>query len=448
MVSSRKRPRSAPSMIGTVATIGNAAYGMSRTGYGRMMRYQHQPSSQFRPYARPVVVTKTVPVKTVSRARAPAARGRARMRGNFKGKFKKPTTFRAGSFLKYGVSQTVESGAVSSNPNCVYVGHSLGNFTLLDIAMSSVIRRLFEKASHTIEAMTDKVQGEGSVHEISAGKIVWTYRKVAGGIREVVPLTIAVNSTYKDVVNQFTTSLFGFIGANDMAELLDIRYVAPRYLPPVVDDQISASIDLSMSKLHFMCSSAITVQNRTTAATVVGSADETSALDVANNPVAGKIYRGKGNGAVLRSGSNEGPVDGLIGDHKSGKIVFDLSDTNVSSELALLMKRPPTATLFNHVTKTAPCRLGPGVLKKDFIKFNQSINFNNFVMAMRTTLSNAAGDTVRMRFGQFSIFAFEKMCNTQDASEPDIAIGLEINQSYKCRITTGKRGITADHLVL
>lgn len=443
MVYARKRTynrRPAQSAFRTLSTIGRAAYGAYRSPLGRAMRGQYQAAT--RPYVRSAA-SKRVRVAVVpQRVARPAPAARGRMRGNFRGNFKKPTSFQAGSFLKYGVCQTVEHGLVSSNADCVYVGHSLGNGTLFNIAVSSVIRRLFEKSGASIRTMHEKIQGEGTEHIVTPGDIEWSYRVAAGGTRDLALLVIPANSTYADAVTLLANSILGFTGGSDVAELLEVRY-----LPSVgVAYFQHASLDLSMSKLHFMCTSAITIQNRTSAAS--GVADETSALDVANNPVAGKIYRGKGNGAILRSGTNAGFVDGLIGNSVSGQIEFDLANANVSTELALLMKRPPTATLFNHVTKTAPCRLGPGVLKKDFIKFTQSITFNNFVMGMRNTINNPVGDVVRMRFGEFSIFAFEKMCNTQDVSEPVISIGMEINQTYKCRITTGKRGITADHLVV
>ena len=387
----------------------------------------------------------TLPMR--KRRRLPQERRVVRrpMRGNFRGNFKKPRKFKPGSFSKYGVIRTVESGAVLSGPDCVYVGHTFGVYSLWQTTLSAIIRRLFEKAGISIKTMLDKVQGDsGGTYTTSPGDVQITHQNFNGGALQVLTYPIPADSTFEEVMQGLQTLLYSAISATDTS----FQFSMIRWHPSKDATEgytMNAQIDLSMAKVHFGCYSSLTLQNRTSSSSAAGQ-DETSALDVANNPVQGKSYAGGGNGATLRGFNNSLNVAVPIGDPTNGVISPSLGA--LTPEQFLIYKRPASANAFNFVKKTGSVRLGPGALKKDHLKFDQSMLINTLLRRIKPMLdvSQAAALITPIRSGisSFNMFGFEKMCNTRTL-EPDIDIGYEINQTYRARITEGKRGLMAFH---
>jgi hypothetical protein len=329
---------------------------------------------------------------------------------------------------------------VHTSPDCAYVGHSFAPFRILGGFCAAMVRLLFEKQGHSVRTMEDKIRGNLDIpYTVTSGIMEYTYRTTANASFILKAITPDINGTYEDLALLFYTDLMSL--ANTVQyDLIELRWKGKESgaSPRVV-------IDLTAAKVHMSHMSYASLQNRTTAKT--GTADESSMLDVANNPLEGKSYSGSGTGAQIRfNNSAITLLSGFVCDTSTGSIEFNVNGPNVEPEMYTILRRPPLASAFGYVKKSGKVRLSPGSIRKSVLKFQRSMGVNNFMYAMRNYMNQTVSTDIRIPMGSFQFFAFEKLCNT-DTDEPDITIGMEVNQTYRTYITEGFRGITATQIV-
>ena len=83
--------------------------------------------------------------------------------------------------------------------------------------------------------------------------------------------------------------------------------------------------------------------------------------------------------------------------------------------------------MFYRVKARSMVKLGPGIIKSSNLSYEKTLTVDGFLRAM---LQEYESTTHVFPFGKSVLFAFEKMMHTDDADEPDMNIGYEINNFY------------------
>ena len=180
------------------------------------------------------------------------------------------------------------------------------------------------------------------------------------------------------------------------------------------------------------------MQNRTLAGGA-GTTDQSSMLDIANNPLDGRLYSGLGNGAIPKFADNSASlVESFFGDRESG-IIAAVPDTalgNWTQEMYDNYRRPPSSGSFQGVKKTCKISLKPGEIRTSFVNYRKNMSVNEYFQRNQQALYQytRGGTAAPMHFmGNFRFYGFEKRCNTT-VDEPDISVGYEMNTHITCAI--------------
>jgi len=417
-------------------------------------RLRGRPRSQYRGLELPVISARSA-VKSRRRSRpartvtVQSARKRARRftptvrYGSYQGLFRKPKKKATSNFFKKGIVIHNESGVVQSSTSCAYVGHGFANRAMVKAMCQALVRTLFEKVGLTMVSMTDRIQGNfAGAWVVAGGTMRLQYRTTVGEAIQELAFTVIADETFDGLAERLLAGFFYSIGVTaDIFQLTGMFFS---------DSSTGSSrdvyVDLSNIKVLFDCDSWLTLQNRT-AAVSTGPNDESNALDVANNPIEGKVYGGRGNGPMVRFGDQAAVAAVLIADSLSGQIGFDPEAAAVGFRMKFNLIRPPNLATLSYANKSSPVRLAPGAMKKGHLKYTATLKLNDWISKFKQVMQNAETDNIRMSSGSFEMYAFERMCNTR-ADEPAIQVGLELNQTYRCMLVSVKKGISTQHVIL
>jgi len=413
-------------------------------------RLRGRPRSQYRGLELPVISAQSA-VKSRRRSRpartvtVQSARKRRRRitptvrYGSYHGLFRKPKKKRVSNFFKKGVIFTNESGVVQSSTACAYVGHGFASRAMVKVMCQALVRTLFEKVGLSIVSMTERIQGNlPGTWVVGGGIMLLQYRTSVGAEIKEQGYSVVADETFDELAERF---LGFFYSIGGLFEIIGMAYT-----PASSGSHRDVYVDLSSIKVVFECDSWLTLQNRT-AAVSTGPNDESNALDVANNPIEGKVYGGRSNGPLVRYGDQASTAAVLVANPLSGQIKFDPTAAAVGSGMEANLIRPPNRATLTYATKVSSVRLAPGAMKKGHLKYYASMKLNDFFTKYKSVFQNLEGDTVHVPNGSFELFAFERMCNTR-ADEPAIQVGLELNQTYRCMLVSVKKGINTQHVIL
>lgn len=361
-----------------------------------------------------------------------AFRGWFHTRGFMKPNFRKGRRVTTSSFLKSGVGMHVEFGSVSADSDCVWLGHSFAMQQILYITCCALVKKLFSKAGYQVANMYAKIQDQSATWVVSPGTVAYTYSYSAHGSPNNTPLTIAADATFDAVAVQFRNSIMATLAAaggnHENLFLMELSLT----FSGTSNGSRDAVVNLANSVMKYNCDSKMVLQNRTVAQS--GAGDETSALDVANNPISGKSYEGKGNGAVPNYRGETSLVAGnsFIGDSNSGYIEFNVNGTSVDASTKATFRRPCNAQAFTNVSRSKGVLLAPGAIKTSVIKYVNTIGLNMMIAKLKDwgERNFTPGFDKITPIGYFRMFAFEKKCNTR-VDEPSISVGVELNCMYR-----------------
>ena len=136
----------------------------------------------------------------------------------------------------------------------------------------------------------------------------------------------------------------------------------------------------------------------------------------------------------------------LFADNNSGLIDGGDIDTNgVTAEMLDLLQRPPSNNMFVGTRKINNVRLGPGQIKGSTIRYKSQISLARL---MRAFVPHLQSGQHTFWHATSRLFAFEKMMHTDDATEPDMNIGYEINSFYSAVLRTTKPRVLVQKDVL
>lgn len=384
--------------------------------------------------------TQTRTRQNAKRAIKRAYKGWYQTKGVMGPRFKRGKTVRVNPLLRKGVKMHVESGNVVDNADCVYVGHTFGMHQAMRVVCHAIVKKLFLKHGHTIPDFTATVQ-TGILGSVRApGKLNWSYTFGEDqSPSQGAVIAPAANATYLNVGDLLFNAISDVvrnqaITSNPPKEfkLIDVTWfdyyfsgggdVEPNNTGTKLSgDSIWIKLDLT---------SKMVLQNRTLAKT--GAGDESSMLDVANNPLYGRSYEGWGTGATFKGAHGFVGVNQecLVGHERTGVITFDPNNANYADFYDVL-RRPPNARAFGCVSKSTGASLQPGQIRTSYLRMSRCMPLTKYWVLMLAflTQSRSVQQTTRVPLGRYRFFAFEKKCNT-GVDEPTMSVGYELNSEY------------------
>jgi len=182
---------------------------------------------------------------------------------------------------------------------------------------------------------------------------------------------------------------------------------------------------LQGAKVHMICSSNLTVQNRT----VGEGADAGDKGDIENNPMIFRGYEGYGNGVKPRQNSGS---HAFVGDWDRGVI----TGIDGLKEFGLRNK-------YTNCKKTMNFVINPGNIKRFYLRHEYHGSIDRFLRIMREVfdggyvLGSYADFSVFVPFGKVRYFEAEKVCDTRSIAEPNLKIGWEVQYQCQSYVTAG-----------
>lgn len=359
--------------------------------------------------------------------------------GTYRGKFKKPVKKKFSNFRKACVSRSSETGGVSTDVDCVYIGHSVAFRQVLSAVCSAIIKKLFEKSGHIINSMEQKYQGEILVPHSAATEILRIQRRITQeGAVDTRDLVFVADSTYQDISDQLLNELV-ITGTTQTFEILQFQLL--------VNTVMEASLSGTDMNIVLSYYSALNVQNQTVGTNLVD--DQTT--DVTNNPLEGKCYSGKGTGYTPKLWNVTTALtaeNNFVADAVTGLIEFNVNGANVPQGMKDILKRPANRGALSGVSKMSNVRLGPGMIKRGVVKGVEKTSLNKFLKIWLDSLrASGTGENLRVWYGKSEMFAFEKLCRTGVGAQ-SIIVGYEINQLYRCCVYETKIPCATTHVVV
>ena len=368
-------------------------------------------SSARKPKRLPKPVTYLPRMKRVINYRA------AKQLGQYAGRFS--TRKRGNMFARYtknGAVTTEEVGSVLTgtvNTAPLYVGHAThaDSKNIQKLFFLVLVRALLEKAGLSI---TDFQEGVGS-YEIILNAVVQNEQAAPTNIVETTSgktvETIASNlqATSKALWNTVGgQNVFYFISA----EMNTVGLAA--------NNHTVAMMDLRDIRIQCLSKSDLKIQNRTVA---TGTDEDTNTTEnVANQPLYGKSYMGKGTGLYPKQSSLLVGATPLNCTTQFGTVLYATTAADVK-----YYGEPPLPTLFTPRPKYSNASLEPGKIKTSVLIAKMSILQKDFWKALLVDNTTVLTDQRAVKYGKYHIFALEKnICVSAADSQP--TIGIECNQ--------------------
>lgn len=355
-------------------------------------------------------------------------------------KFSKKGAVKALSvFLKKGFNMKVESGSTLTDAEAVYVGHtSLPINRVVPCVFYALARRILNGQKCF---PTDGLQATG----LQAITVYWQYRTTFNGIITTsAGLAVGANASIVSLGNALGAEMLTLITTTttyfEVTKMQVYETAAANLLWEVNADAIKVEVDV-VSNLQ--------IQNRTQAN---GAGDESSALDVSNNPLRGKMYIGYSNIHPYRF-NNDTAVScpALDYDNSTGLLATSASDANFTTEMGQTIKKPPPRSAFGNVTSSKYVQLAPGEIRRSKIRGKIQVNFNNFVKMYLDTLRGPTQifnlNQVLVSKGRSVFFGLEKMCDSGGETS-DISIGFEATHSVNALVTISKKNYCNPYVLI
>jgi hypothetical protein len=346
--------------------------------------------------------------------------------GSYRGRFKRPIrAVKSPNYYTTGAVSKYESGSVQAGADVVYVGHSNNACNVVfHTVWMAIIKEVMYKAGYQVQSPSQPLGG-------MSGKTVELTVKMTGVTNTSttsVSYTCTANDDLYAVTINLLTNLFSTRPATAWQTVLPVSI----FLRSGVGDQL-AHLPLRQSLIQLECWSLMTIQNRTLAAGGTTTEVDESALSVTNNPISGKVYRVRGNGFVPTYQVNaDASFTPLFADKNTGLFSTNAADSFPDS------KKIPQPFYFG-AKYSRNVTLQPGEIKKDFIKSYSKMKLETFMTKFCNQITNEAQttplDELKIDWGESSMYAFEKVCNTR-ADEPQISVGFEVNNTVKAKLIT------------
>lgn len=339
-------------------------------------------------------------------------------------------------FKKFGTEFVREDRGKVNDPNCVYVGHAIASQQVVQSVARAIVRAIWKKAGVDVVDFDNNIP----MSAINSYTFSWKYIKdvTSNGVWVTRNINIVLGTSYERLAEDIVTDMvLVMTDANPVVEgpWQTIRVCDFTLISGLGTDneQVMARITANGLNVEFDFYSSLAVQNITLAAAGGDINDELS-TNVENNPLKGKIYQSTNmsNGLLVRYKPNSATPSfrNMVADRASGLIV-----ENASFMGSDMYDKPPPAPFFNCV-KSSGVILQPGQIKKDVIKFKNTMHINKFLntfavsMWRNTNLAGSPEAETWVPFGLAHVVALEKVLDS-GSTEQNVNVGYEVTQYYK-----------------
>jgi len=335
--------------------------------------------------------------------------------------------------LQNGNTAIQEVRKTVSNPECVYFGHTVSTGPLLGVIAKAITARLAVQLGATIRDWTDTlvVQLAGD-HHIEYIK----YNSPDVGGITTHQQSFAETLTWELVAGTIQ-NLLAYTAAADRPFMIKWYDLLPNPVTPATPFYLlRATVNCSDLRLHFDMTSKLKFQNQTPAGTSESGRFETT--DIGANPLVGMKYNNKkwANGFVRKNrGLTEDATTAtnfsIMAEANTGFLSTDLTfPTNTGD----YFQKPPPAREF--AATGSKVRMSPGEVGYSVQKFSCSISLLNLHIKWPVLLSNDTSVDMKViaPFGFAELYSFEKTIDS--GSEAPVSIGVQLDQTYRCYVTT------------
>lgn len=335
-------------------------------------------------------------------------------------------------YLQRGVVKVVERGGIVTDANCVYVGHGIGLDEVFRTYCITIFKKLLMLCGRFPVSLDAAIWDDSSL-DLAPAAVRFGYKMTESGASLLYhEFTLSTGLNLRTAGNMLYSAIMNIARGHSSSinNTFEISNVSMSQKDTVgVNQVIWKTLEMSNLLVDMTFETMLSLQNRTISS-AADPADETahSSFDVANNPVGGYKYVGRGNGFAPKFMLTS-PVS-LVAQKTTGLITMD-PDSMVGG-IANNYNRPPPASSFEAVKRFGGVSLQPGSIRTDNLKHSVVMYNKTFWALMKSFVVGEAQLTPitnapYTKLGKCAMFAFEKHCNTR-VDEPDISIGWELRQ--------------------
>lgn len=326
------------------------------------------------------------------------------------------------SYNKNGSVLRYENGGQVTDPECVYVGHSVATYKVVTSVLRAVIKELFRQRG------TDIIDWDDTVQNATSLTLEYSYntnQAVAGAL--TTRSIAATGLTYQGLALAWQSDI-------DTAWSAQPHSIEEVTLYLTVDKGgVANAAVIPSAKVHgknfnidFSFDSKLKIQNVTSSSTV-GVDEDQLANAINNNPLIGNLYsHNKNQLNGFEPAKNEDSGTTFIADNQTGIISSGASTNSLSQYL----KKPPPAWAFK-AKRVKKLTLEPGQIRYAHMTYKASMSLQTFLTKLHYTISDGSSDyAVNFCFAQ--MFGLEKMLDDRSETN-DIVLSYEVVQTYACK---------------
>lgn len=349
------------------------------------------------------------------------------------GNFATPNKRKSSVFAREGCSLRVEAAGNVSQDKCVYIGQGTGaSQQVRKVVCRAITRKLALMLGYKPTSMEDVVQ-------TSVNPIIRLYLRLNAETDMTSTestSTASANATWSDVAGLLEALLSSMISLSDHSIKLD-EIVIERSTDSATFTPVDRKVlNCRGLKVELSVMSQLRIQNRTRAHTEPGLETAAAAQDannVENNPIHGKVFEHGGSSFQMKNRFDTVNSFSLATNTSTGLIgTQDIDTSGLEQPQIDLLQRAPSRHTFVGVKHVNSVSLQPGEIKTSVLKYNKIVKFDKLLREMQRVFDSTSSQHMFMFNSR--LYAFEKMMHTDDAEEPNINIGYELNSFYRARV--------------
>lgn len=310
-----------------------------------------------------------------------------------------------------GLVLTGNSGTSSTLP--IFVGHAThaATFLILNTFYRALTRDIFKLHGNNIVDIETDSPGDGWTMNVE-------YATTTNGAATVIS-TSTTGRSYEQIALAFGSSFNTALIQQNAQEYIQINEVNLKDANGVV----MAKRDYRDATVHCLVKSDLKIQNRTVATGT--DEDANSSENIANQPLYGKSYSGKGNGLLVKVDNTTASKGKSLVCNLNGMLAYKNDAANY------WLKEPPLPTLFAPRPRYSKASIEPGHVKTSTLVSKMRVKMTDFfnILQQRTAPGSdvTTGSRLQNLYGKFHILALEKMLVVSATDSPP-TIGAEVNQ--------------------
>lgn len=361
-------------------------------------------------------------------------------RGKMGPKFpRKPSNWGINRYQTHGYVIDYENGGTATDAQAVYVAHGMPNRTVVEAIAGALTRKAMSKFGLEIKGWE-----VGAITSNSADRFTWTIATQAGptaGLTYTNSAVILGNQTTINLSIALANLFMAVVAVGSRyTEFVEIR-CGWLNRPAATDDfREEYRVMLSDIDVYLMIKSTLTLQNRTLAVkSEETEVDQTNSLDIAHNPLIGRVYYGRGTHINMKSMDG-----GVANDFVSLSPLTGLDAVAASGASTTLGARKlPSWYDLTNVRGSSPTFLKAGEIRDSVIYFEKKYRFATLMQKMldymSTSTATVTGTDATEIYWPIKMFGFEKKIDTRTAGQPSVTVGYQINYQLGVRCVVTKR---------